>query len=199
MSRVCKWRLANSGKRSATPTHIVVHYTGVAEATPEGVLRSWEKRGAQSSHYIIDLNGRVVPALPEYIIAWHVGDGQPVEEYWGAAHAEEWHKTPPAASFTGNRCSIGVDVCCMKRDKTSRHATDADWWCTDSTIRSLISLLADICRRNHIPSSRILRHFDATGKLCPRPFVSYKGEDGPQSGDALWQRIIAAVAKELGE
>ena len=66
-----------------------------------------------------------------------------------------------AGSYSMNRKSIGIETC------------HPDWEgkFNDITYNSLVELCADICRRYGLSVNAIIRHYDVTGKECPRYYV----------------------------
>ena len=42
---------------------------------------------------------------------------------------------------------------------------------TDATYHSLVELTAWLCRHFEIPADQVIRHYDITGKVCPKYFV----------------------------
>ena len=63
---------------------------------------------------------------------------------------------------TANKTHIGIEVC------------HPDWGgkFSDAIYQSLIELIADICKRYELdPLTTIIRHYDVTGKDCPRYYV----------------------------
>ena len=65
-----------------------------------------------------------------------------------------------------NSYSIGIEVC------------HPDWGgkFSDVTYKSLINLLADLCKRYSLePTQAIIRHYDVTKKLCPKYYVENNG------------------------
>ena len=65
-----------------------------------------------------------------------------------------------------NSYSIGIEVC------------HPDWQgkFTETTYRSLIGLLVDLCKRYSLePTQAIIRHYDVTKKLCPKYYVEHSG------------------------
>ncbi|MEE3355778.1 MAG: peptidoglycan recognition family protein [Candidatus Weimeria sp.] len=59
-----------------------------------------------------------------------------------------------------------------------------------STYESVIRLTAYICRKYHLSSKDVIRHYDITGKLCPKYYVEHE--------DA-WKAFKEDVAEHLGE
>lgn len=60
-----------------------------------------------------------------------------------------------------NACSIGIELC-IEKDGTFHH----------NTIKRAIEIGAYLCGKYKIdPIQRQIRHYDVTGKLCPKPWV----------------------------
>ena len=71
----------------------------------------------------------------------------------------------------------------------SKHPRAEDGKFTDETYSSLITLLADLCREYDLdPLTDIIRHYDVTGKICPKYYVDH--ED-------LWRALLTDVAAEM--
>lgn len=45
---------------------------------------------------------------------------------------------------------------------------------TDATYQSLVDLTAWLCQRFEVPTENIIRHYDVTGKECPKYFVDHE-------------------------
>ena len=58
-----------------------------------------------------------------------------------------------------------------KRNPRSHSVKDRDWYFTDKVIQDGARLVAMLADKYNIPMDHIVRHFDVTGKWCPRPFV----------------------------
>jgi len=70
-------------------------------------------------------------------------------------------------SNSANSYSISIENC--HPDSSGRF--------NPATLRSLIELLADLCKRYGLnPKTDIIRHYDVTGKACPLWYVSHADE-----------------------
>lgn len=162
---------------------IVVHYTGTA-ASALANARCLEKvlEKPRSTHYFVD-GEEVLAVVREERAAWHIGSPD---------------SSKKLNVFNGN--AIGVDLCEDKLvyDKAHRSAEDKDWFFSEETEATAAELIADIMRRHSIPLDHVVRHYDVTGKLCPRPFV---GDDintaYKESGNARWRQFLALVQTHL--
>ena len=60
-----------------------------------------------------------------------------------------------------NSNSIGIELCIN---------SDGDW---EETKRKGIDLIRGLMKKHDIPKERVVRHFDASGKLCPRSMSNF--------------------------
>lgn len=61
---------------------------------------------------------------------------------------------------------------------------------TDATYQSLVELTAWLCKHFQVPVDSVIRHFDVTGKECPKYFV-----DNPEA----WEQFRSDTAVRLEE
>lgn len=83
-----------------------------------------------------------------------------------------WEKS--SASNHRNSDTISVEVC---------HPDETGVF-TDETYRSLVDLVAHLCRETGLTADNVIRHYDITGKICPRWFV----ED-----ETAWATFLADI------
>ena len=101
---------------------------------------------------------------------------------------------------------VGLDgeiIACIPENEMAYHASSAngthlgievchkDWegQFTTPTYEALIELVADICKRYKLnPLTDIIRHYDVTGKNCPKYYVSHNEE---------WIRLKNDINKRL--
>lgn len=135
---------------------IVVHYSGIASAQGQAafVERSIRRSERESStHYIVGEDA-IIQIVRDRHRAWHVG-----------------------GYCTSNKClaennnSLGVDLVERKRNTRSNDVKDCDWYFTGEVIQDGAQLVAWLADKYNIPQDHIVRHYDVTGKWCPRPFV----------------------------
>ena len=106
-------------------------------------------------NYFESLKEKKSFASSHYIVGLQGEIIQCVPENEIAYHAKE-----------ANSYSIGIEVC------------HPDWQgkFSDVTYKSLISLLADLCKCYSLePTQAIIRHYDVTKKLCPKYYVEHSG------------------------
>lgn len=71
--------------------------------------------------------------------------------------------TAELAYASNNYNSISVSIECCHPDETGKY--------TDATYESVVQLTAWLCSRFGLPVDNVIRHYDITGKDCPRYFV----------------------------
>jgi N-acetylmuramoyl-L-alanine amidase len=119
-----------------------------------------------SAHFIIGLRGEVIQCLPENEIAYHVG----AKEY-----------KPDAVKNLGtypNNSTVGIELC------------HEDWTgiFNPETIASAIALVVDLLERHKLTANDVYRHFDITGKDCPRYYVLNEG---------AWDNLLEVITDFL--
>lgn len=170
------------------PKYIVLHYTGVANQDAKGAIAYFASTTAASSaHFVVGPRG-IYQVLPVSEAAWHISTGEPDEKYERVGDAIRYHESASGRSLRGNGNSIGVEMVVRKAhiSKSSvNKVSDKDWYFEPETIDNAAKIVAVLAELLQIPSGRIIRHMDATGKPCPRPFVSLR-KDGDDRFDQAW-------------
>lgn len=163
---------------------IVVHYTACINTSAKSMCKAMTSNEKASSHFYID-EDNICAAVPEDYIAWHVGDGkckQPDPKNKKSLtelanyKCKDWRYDLSAKNhlkwqsenddFKGNCEAIGVDLCVHKKSSATKRVTDDDWYFTDSTIDNAAKTIAYLAIKYNICIDHIIRHSDATGKLC---------------------------------
>ena len=185
-----RFRTQYHSRRKEKIQWIVVHYTGTAaSATANARAIEKELKDPRSTHYFVD-GEQVLAVVPENRSAWHVGGPDKPD-------------TPPEKRkklqvYNGN--AIGVDLCEDKLvyDREHRSVKDADWYFDEVTEATAAELIASIMRRYSIDLDHVVRHYDVTGKWCPRPFV---GDDMnhvyKETGNQRWREFKALIETYL--
>jgi N-acetylmuramoyl-L-alanine amidase CwlA len=79
-----------------------------------------------------------------------------------------------------NLDTISIEVC--HPDESGKFS--------QATYKSLIRLLAYLCNEFDLTEENLIRHYDVTGKLCPRYYVEH-----PEAWEALKEDVKEALAK----
>lgn len=145
----------NKGKKGDnTPEWIIVHFVGASgQAMDNAEFFNKTYRGA-SAQYFVDPK-TIVQVVEDDTPAWHIGDGSRTGkgDFNGYTH-------PGGATNTN---SIGIELC----QDTS---TGEDVWHWDfhpDTIENAEWLIRKLQVEHNIDDSHVIRHYDASGKLCP--------------------------------
>ncbi|WP_298696420.1 N-acetylmuramoyl-L-alanine amidase family protein, partial [uncultured Ruminococcus sp.] len=110
---------------------------------------------------------------------------------------------------------VGEVICCIPDNEVS--------WCTNqangytvsiecchpdwtgrfngATYKSMVELAASLCKKYglHPLKGGVIRHFDVTGKNCPKWFVP-KSKGGSDTEDTQhWHKFLADVAAQMGQ
>lgn len=154
--------------------YIVIHYFGDL-ATARNAAKYFASRYlGVSAHYCVDGGPVAYQCVEDKNIAWHCGTKGKVK----------------INCFNSN--SIGIEVAPQKINTKSRDVKDYDWYFEEQTLKNLIELTAFLMDKHNIDQDHVVRHFDVTGKWCPRPFV---GEDINMatrlSGNSAWNLFKA--------
>lgn len=161
----------NCGTRVEKIKYIVIHYTG-SEGTAAGNVNYFNNgnRGA-SAHYFVDRSGEIREYCdPLMYYAWHCGGS-----------LESSHH--PLHGICTNSNSVGVEIC--------THYNGSSWEFTTAAVNSAIALTKYLMTKFGISVDHVCRHYDVTGKACPR--VPGWGAVG---GDAEWKKFLAAITTQ---
>lgn len=144
--------------RSSDIQFIVIHYTANKGDTALNNVRYFaNNKVSASAHFFVDENA-VYTSVPESDTAYHCGgsvQGSGGGKYHGVCT---------------NSNSIGVEMCIWDKDGNIR----------EGTISNCIVLVRYLLDKYGIDAAKVIRHYDVTGKICPKPMV----------GDSsLWQNF----------
>lgn len=156
------------GKRGHSAIkYLVIHDTG-NPGTGAGAmahyryLQSATRPG--SAHYYLD-DKEIIQTIGDSRIAWSIGDK------WG------YKNNPKRIKDARNANSLSIELC-INRDCNQAKA-----------YKNLVELTKNLMKKFNIPASRVIRHFDATGKTCPG---SWSGQ-----GWAKWWAFKEDIKKPI--
>lgn len=126
--------------------YIAIHYTANNGDTAWGNCNYFSKanRGA-SANYFVDTE-EIWQSVDDMDVAWHCG----AKVYK--------HK------YCRNANSIGIEMC-------SRINSKGIYYIEPETVKNTQTLVKELMEKYNIPIENVLRHYDVTGKSCPKPFV----------------------------
>lgn len=139
------------GRGGNSIQYIVVHYTANDGDTAAGNGNYFSGANRQASaHYFVD-ECSVVQTVKDTDAAWHCGGG--LQGSGGHAYYGKCQ----------NRNSLGVEMCSDK--------VGGKYVITAATVDRTVELVRYLMKRHNVPASRVIRHYDVTGKICPEPWV----------------------------
>lgn len=161
------FKQCNSGNyqdgRSKDIEYIVIHYTSNKGDTAKNNIDYFarEKNIKASAHYFVDEN-EVWQSVPDTDTAWHCG----------------------AKTYKHKSCrndnSLGIEICMLDKNGNIRL----------KSIANAIKITKMLMQKYNISIDNIIRHYDVTGKDCPRPMV----ED-----ENLWYSFKQSLLQEENE
>ena len=154
------------GRKIKEVLGVVLHWTANPDANAQQNRDYFEslKTGAAgyaSAHYIVDQNGLIVAAVPEYEVAYHTGSSQrdPASNKFYTDEARQRFGRYASEVNSPNNCTLGVELCPL----------DAAGNFSDATINSAAELCADILKRYGLGVEALTTHHNVVGcKDCPK-------------------------------
>lgn len=154
------------GKKLREVLGVVLHWTANPAANAKENRDFFESKktglgGYASAHYIVDQNGLIIAAVPEYEVAYHTGSSQcdPVSGKIYTDEARARFGRYASETNSPNNCTLGVELC----------PVNAAGDFSDATIKAAAELCADICTRYKLPASALTTHHNIVGwKDCPK-------------------------------
>jgi N-acetylmuramoyl-L-alanine amidase len=104
-----------------------------------------------SAHYVIGLQGEIIQCVPDKEVCYHVGADTYTNE------------SLRRLSSCPNNCTVGIELCHPK----------ADGRFNEATLQSCRELVSHLLSKYGLGKEDVWRHFDVTGKVCPKYFVEH--------------------------
>ena len=131
--------------------YVVLHYTANDGDTARGNCNYFQGANRKASaHYFVD-DTSVWQSVRDADTAWHCGGG-----LQGSGGHLFYRKC-------SNVNSIGIEMC-------SRVQKD-EYFISEKTAQNAAELTRRLMKQYGVPAARVIRHYDVTGKECPRPWV----------------------------
>lgn len=135
--------------------YIVIHFTANDGDTDENNAKYFKNNVVKTSaHYFVD-DDSITQSVEDNYIAWHCG-GNRYNDYKKTGGAKFYKKCT-------NTNSLGVEMCDTMKD--GKHNV------SEKTLNNTIDLVKKKMKQYNVPADRVIRHFDVTGKACPKYFV----------------------------
>jgi N-acetylmuramoyl-L-alanine amidase len=121
-------------------------------------LKSGVEGRSASAHYAVDEDEAIL-MVPTSEVAYHCGSGSDFPIGYTQFAIDRFHDYP-------NKYTIGIEMCIK-----------GDGEFDPRTIDNARMIAATACTRYDLrPALQIVRHYDVTGKVCPKRFVEYPKE-----------------------
>ncbi len=155
--------------RSGDIKYIVIHYTANKGDTAINNVKYFANNVVKASaHFFVDEND-IYSSVPVADVAWHCGGGL----QGNSGH--DWYK------LCTNSNSVGVEMCLWDKEGNVKQGT----------IDKCVGLVKHLMDVYNIPAENVIRHWDVTGKECPKPMT------GDNNG--LWKNFKKAICEEEDE
>ncbi|MCY8064325.1 N-acetylmuramoyl-L-alanine amidase [Bacillus spizizenii] len=135
--------------------YITIHNTANDASAANEISYMIGNTSSTSFHFAVD-DKEVIQGLPLNRNAWHTGDG---------------------TNGTGNRKSIGVEICYSKSGGAKYYAAE----------KLAIKFVAQLLKERGWGIDRVCKHQDWNGKYCPHRILS----------EGRWNEVKAAIEAEL--
>ncbi|RJS56759.1 N-acetylmuramoyl-L-alanine amidase [Bacillus subtilis] len=135
--------------------YITIHNTANDASAANEISYMKNNTSSTSFHFVVD-DKQVIQGIPTNRNAWHTGDG---------------------TNGTGNRKSIGVEICYSKSGGARYKAAE----------KLAIKFVAQLLKERGWGIDRVRKHQDWNGKYCPHRILS----------ERRWDEVKAAIEKEL--
>lgn len=126
--------------------YLVIHYVGAVSSAKNNSIYYHTERSASASYFVDDTS--IYQVVEDMNKAWHCG---------GGLQGTGGHKY---FQICTNSNSIGIEMCLDKVNHIS-----------DKTISNTADLVQFLMKKYNIPASKVIRHYDVTGKICPAMYI----------------------------
>ena len=162
--------------------YIVIHYYGGLTSAKN--ISNWFKNpdAKSSAHYNVDEGEDIYQSVLDKDVAWHCGTS-----------GTYYH---PACR---NANSIGVEVRPSKVTASGTlYASDRDWYFDKVVEDRAVEFVRHLMDLYNVPLENVVRHYDVTRKLCPRPYCgadinTYYGV----TGDEMWAKFKKRIKEDI--
>lgn len=129
--------------------YIVIHYTANKGDTAQNNADYFKRNIVEASaHFFVD-EENIVQSVPDNFIAYSVGGKKYPNTNGGTYYGK-----------CTNTNSINIEMC------------DSFNSVPEKTLSLTVELTKTLMKKYNIPIENVIRHYDVTGKVCPKPFVN---------------------------
>lgn len=170
-----------------TPKYLVIHYTA-GVTSKKGSARStasWfanPKAGGTADFIVDDAEMVQYNPDPTKYACWAVG---------GSAYGNKGGSLHGVAT---NMNCVSIEICSTNKTGKVTNPNDANWYFTDAALENAAKLARYLMQKYNIPISRVIRHYDVTGKHCP----GIKGWNAESGSEEKWKTFKVQLSAEAG-
>ena len=135
----------DSNRSKSAIKYIILHYVGAVSTAKNNAEYFYDKFRGASAHYFVDEN-EIWQVVEDNDSAWAIG----ANKYYTDAR---------------NTNSISIEMCCYKNSNGKLDIKE-------EVVNKAIELTKYLMKKYDIDADHVIRHYDATRKMCPAPFVN---------------------------
>lgn len=183
MAYTMKTNIANrqnyGGVRSTSKIkYIVIHYTANDGDTDEANAKYFKNNIVKASaHYFVD-GDSVTQSVPDDHVAYSVGGNK-----YSNCNATGGGKYYGKCTNTN---SISIELC--------DDVKGSGIYPSVATIANAVALTKKLMKKYNIPASRVIRHFDVTGKLCPAYWCGTAAKTSKWKSE-FWEKLAGTTGE----
>ena len=134
----------DSNRSKSAIKYIILHYVGAVSTAKNNADYFYSTFRGASAHYFVDEN-EIWQVVEDNDSSWAIG----ADKYYTDAR---------------NTNSISIEMCCYKKNGKLD--------IKEAVVNRAIELTKYLMKKYDIDTNHVIRHYDATRKKCPAPFVS---------------------------
>lgn len=171
-----------------TPKYLVMHFTAGVTSKPGSArsTASWfaNPKAGGTADFIVD-DAEIVQYNPDptRYACWAVG-GSTYGNKGGSLHG-----------VATNMNCVSIEICSTNKTGKVTNPNDANWYFTDAALANAAKLARYLMQKYNISISRVIRHYDVTGKLCP----GIRGWNADSGSEEKWKAFKAQLSAESGK
>lgn len=158
----------DSNRSKSNIKYIILHYVGAVSTAKNNADYFYSTFRGASAHYFVD-EKEIWQVVEDNDSAWAIG----ADKYYTEAR---------------NTNSISIEMCCYKNSKGKLDIKE-------EVVNKAIELTKYLMEKYDIDMDHVIRHYDATRKVCPAPFVNDE-ERWNEFKKALGDKSISSSTSE---
>lgn len=173
----------NTSSRTGSIQYIVIHYTATPNKDAKAQIATFNNRSYRvaSADYFVGYNGDIWQYNPN-----------PTKRYcWAVGGKRVYTKGGSLYGIARNLNSIHIEMCVNLQSGAQLQPNVKGWILKDATYNKTIKLTKELMLEYNIPASRVIRHYDVTGKLCPG-IIGWNEDSGSTE---KWQEFKSRISQ----